>query len=168
MPTPGVLGETHPLFRCERIDPGATLTLEGLFEDGAPRTLRVPPYRIALTSAWRAEEFRAETMRIHTLAVIPAAGVAAAIWRSAIGLSEGPRDRGGDRGAHRRGRGRRRPFHFLDISGAHVVPSASGDPALGHDPDEGLTIDSESFVLLLAEHLKVEHVLTKNCSIHLT
>ena len=62
----------------------------------------------------------------------------------------------------------RRPFHFLDISGAHVVPSASGDPALGHDPDEGLTIDSESFVLLLAEHLKVEHVLTKNCSIHLT
>ena len=80
----------------------------------------------------------------------------------------GRRDRGGDRGAHRRGRGRRRPFHFLDISGAHVVPSASGDPALGHDPDEGLTIDSESFVLLLAEHLKVEHVLTKNCSIHLT
>ena len=86
---PWVLGETHPLFRCERIDPGATLTLEGLFEDGAPRTLRVPPYRIALTSAWRAEEFRAETMRIHTVAVIPAAGVAAAIWRSAIGLSEG-------------------------------------------------------------------------------
>ena len=38
----------------------------------------------------------------------------------------------------------------------------------GRDPDEGLTIDSESFVLLLAEHLKVEHVLTKNCSIHLT
>ena len=84
-----VLGEAHPLFRCERIDPGATLTLEGLFEDGAPRTLQAPPYRIALTSAWRAEEFRSETMRIHTLAVIPAAGVAAAIWRSAIGLSEG-------------------------------------------------------------------------------
>ena len=86
---PWVLGEAHPLFRCERIDPGATLTLEGLFEDGAPRTLQAPPYRIALTSAWRAEEFRSETMRIHTLAVIPAAGVAAAIWRSAIGLSEG-------------------------------------------------------------------------------
>ena len=86
---PWVLGEAHPLFRCERIDPGATLTMEGLFEDGAPRDVRVPPYRIALTSAWRAEEFRSETMRIHTLAVIPAAGVAAAMWRSPIGLSEG-------------------------------------------------------------------------------
>ena len=49
----------------------------------------MPPYRIALTSAWRAEEFRSETMRIHTLAVIPAAGVAAAIWRASVGLSDG-------------------------------------------------------------------------------
>ena len=86
---PWVLGEAHPLFRCERIDPGATLTLEGLFPDAVLRELRVPPYRIALTAAWRAEEFRSETMRIHTLAVIPAAGVAAAIWRSPIPLSEG-------------------------------------------------------------------------------
>ena len=86
---PWVLGETHPLFRCERIDPGATLSLEGLFEDGIRREIRVPAYRIALTSAWRAEEFRSETMRIHTLAVIPAAGVAAAIWRASLGLSDG-------------------------------------------------------------------------------
>ena len=86
---PWVLGETHPLFRCERIDPGATLSLEGLFEDGIRREIRVPAYRIALTSAWRAEEFRSETMRIHTLAVIPAAGVAAAIWRASLGLSHG-------------------------------------------------------------------------------
>ena len=85
---PWVLGEAHPLFRCERVDPGAALTLEGLFEDGDRRDLRVPPYRIALTSAWRAEEFRSEPMRIHTLAVIPAAGIAAAIWRSPIRLSE--------------------------------------------------------------------------------
>ncbi|MCY4469595.1 MAG: hypothetical protein OXC08_12825, partial [Thiotrichales bacterium] len=86
---PWVLGEAHPLFRCERIDPGATLTLEGMFEDGMRQDVQVPPYRIALTSAWRAEEFRSETMRIHTLAAIPAAGVAAAIWRSPIGLSDG-------------------------------------------------------------------------------
>ena len=385
---PWVLGETHPLFRCERIDPGATLTMEGLFEDGVPRTVRVPPYRIALTSAWRAVEFRSETMRIHTLAVIPAAGVAAAIWRSAIGLSEGdgigedigalivgvedagatphdadhwaqiamgrwidpteglddrpllppslahtvsvpfappgpddplvarhaaaqswakehagvagenpfaarvpsansaieeaqaidgredeppsaeamagvadaaldlarkrhaaagfdpearppatdPLARGArldaeiaerlrapfqseserrlaqaaehlrpefdalgadpskndpveriarvrvmsptpvlmwrtmpDAEATRFGAAfvaslaERRPFPFLDISGAHIVPSASGVPSLGHDPDEGLTIASESFVLLLAEHLKVEHVTFVDC-----
>ena len=105
---PWVLGEAHPLFRCERIDPGATLTLEGLFDDGAPRTLRVPPYRIALTSAWRAEEFRSETMRIHTLAVIPAAGVAAAIWRASVGLSDGDGIGRGDRRSHRRRGGRRR------------------------------------------------------------
>ena len=385
---PWVLGEAHPLFRCERIDPGASLTLEGLFEDGAPRTLRVPPYRIALTSAWRAEEFRSETMRIHTLAVIPTAGVAAAIWRSGIGLSEGdgigeeigalivgvedaaspphdadhwaqiamsrwidpeeglddrpllppslahtvtlpfappgsddplvarhaaaeewakdqaglagenpfaervpsansaieeaqaidgredeppsaeamagvadaalglarkrhaaagfdpearppatdPLPRGArleaeiaerlrapfqseserrlaqaaehlrpeiealgadpskndpvariaqvrvmsptpvlmwrtmpDAEAARFGAGfvaslaERHPFPFLDISGAHIVPSASGDRSLGHDPDEGLTISSESFALLLAEHLKVEHVTFVDC-----
>ena len=84
--SPWVLGEAHPALRVERIDPGAVLRLEGLTEGEAHIEVAVPPWRVAMTSAWKNETFRAESARIHTLCVIPSAGVAAAVWRTAIAL----------------------------------------------------------------------------------
>ena len=81
-----VLGEAHPALRVERIDPEQVLVLEGIVAGQTRAEVRIPPYRIAVTTAWRDTEFRAEPARIHTLCVVPGAGMGAAIWRSAIDL----------------------------------------------------------------------------------
>ena len=83
---PWVFGEAHPLLRTERIDPGDRLTVEGLVPGYASVVFQIPPYRVAITSAWRGEEFRSEPTRIHALVVLPAAGLVATVWRTAIVL----------------------------------------------------------------------------------
>ena len=83
---PWVLGEAHPGLRTERIDPGDRLTLDGLVPGYPAKVFEIPRYRVAITSAWRGEAFRAEPTRIHALVVLPAAGLLATVWRTAIAL----------------------------------------------------------------------------------
>ena len=79
-----VLFDAHPSLRLERIDPGDRVVLEGVASTDID--FRIPPYRVVITSGHDNGDVRVEPARIHTLALLPSAGIGAAIWRVAIPL----------------------------------------------------------------------------------
>ena len=79
-----ILYEAHPKFWTETFQPAESIELSG--PAMANVQCRLPPYRVALTSGHDDGHVRGEPVRIHTVALLPAAGIGAAIWRAPIAV----------------------------------------------------------------------------------
>ena len=91
--SPAALCDAHPAFQTGALYPGDPLRIVGLgCGDPDDVDIELPPYRPNLASGRGAEDsggeglWVPETARIHTVALLPAAGLGAVIWRASIEL----------------------------------------------------------------------------------
>ena len=80
------LHDAHDAFWAEALHPGERLAWEGLAEFALET--RLPRYRVSITSGRLDGHWIAENARIHCVTVIPAADLAAVIWRAGIDLGD--------------------------------------------------------------------------------
>lgn len=80
------LHDAHDAFWADSLMPGEPLAWEGLSESAL--TTHLPGYRVSITSGRLDGRWIEENTRIHCVTVIPAADVAAVIWRAAVDLGD--------------------------------------------------------------------------------
>ncbi len=78
------LHDAHEAFWAEALHPGEPLAWEGLSEHALET--RLPRYRVSITSGRLDSRWIEENTRIHCVTLIPAADLAAVIWRAGIDL----------------------------------------------------------------------------------
>lgn len=83
---PAVLCDAHPALRTQALYPGERIVVEGLSRRRIET--EIPRYRITMGSAHYETWFEMRSARIHTLALIPAVGVGAMIWRCTIPVGD--------------------------------------------------------------------------------
>ena len=80
------LHDAHDAFWAETLHPGERLAWEGLSEHALETY--VPRYRVSIASGRLDGRWIEEVTRIHCVTLIPAADLAAVIWRAAIDLGD--------------------------------------------------------------------------------
>lgn len=80
------LHDAHDAFWAKALHPGEPLAWEGLSEHALETHL--PRYRVSITSGRLDGRWIGETTRIHCVILIPAADLAAVIWRAGIALGD--------------------------------------------------------------------------------
>ncbi len=83
---PSVFHDAHPAFRAESFHPGDPLVCEGIFDEAVDMAL--PLYRMTFTTIRNRADMELLPPRIHSIMLIPAAGLAAMVWRASLPLGD--------------------------------------------------------------------------------
>ena len=82
----GAFHDAHEAFRCEALLPGDSLMVQGIMDTTCID--RLPAYRLAITSGRSDERWVKEPTWLQCVTLLPKAGLAAMIWRTAIELGD--------------------------------------------------------------------------------